>query len=171
MLSRAQHTEQVFDQMAHNTSQNLQASVADKPLSSEITPASSRLDFLLVEDNPINLKLLVKFCTKHNFQNRSATDGLYALEAYKDAMCKPDIIIMDISMPRMDGLESTRAIRAFERENHLKRSHIVALTAVVSSEASDKAHAAGCDLFIPKPASFAKLLQVAEEWRNGQRAT
>jgi CheY-like chemotaxis protein len=64
---------------------------------------------------------------------------------------------MDINMPIMDGMESTRCIREFEKENELKRSNIIALTGLASAQAQQEAEASGIDVFLPKPVKFAEL--------------
>lgn len=65
--------------------------------------------------------------------------------------------MMDISMPVMDGMESTRRIREFEGENGLGRAQVIALTGLASKEAQSEAMAAGIDVFLPKPVKFAEL--------------
>jgi CheY-like chemotaxis protein len=64
---------------------------------------------------------------------------------------------MDISMPVMDGLEATRRIREFERENKLPQTNIIALTGLASADAQRDAESAGVDVFMPKPVRFAEL--------------
>lgn len=128
------------------------------------TPA---LHVLLVDDNKINRNLLVMFMKKHKFSYAEAEDGQEALDAYK-ASCLPgphsdapsrrfDYVLMDISMPVMDGMESTRRIREFEKENGLKKADVIALTGLASAQAQQEAEAAGIDVFLPKPVKFAEL--------------
>lgn len=70
-----------------------------------------------------------------------------------------DFVLMDISMPVMDGMESTRKIREFEQEHGLKKTKIIALTGLASAQAQIDAASAGIDLFLPKPVKFAELRQ------------
>ena len=125
------------------------------------------LHALLVDDNKINRQLLVMFMKKHKFSYEEAEDGQEALDAYK-ASCLPgpqsdapsrrfDVVLMDISMPVMDGMESTRRIREFEKENGLKKSNVIALTGLASAQAQQEAEASGIDVFLPKPVKFAEL--------------
>jgi CheY-like chemotaxis protein len=129
--------------------------------------APAPLHALLVDDNKINRQLLVMFMKKHKFSYAEAEDGQEALDAYK-ASCLPgphsdapsrrfDVVLMDISMPVMDGMESTRRIREFEKENGLTKSNIIALTGLASAQAQQEAEASGIDVFLPKPVKFAEL--------------
>lgn len=122
---------------------------------------------LLVDDNAINLKLLVVFAQRQNLRYMEATNGLEALNVYKKEATsngppsKPfDFILMDLSMPVMDGLESTRSIRQFESENHLKKSNIVALTGLASAQDQRDAYDAGVDEYLVKPVKFADIKRV-----------
>jgi CheY-like chemotaxis protein len=129
--------------------------------------AAAPLHALLVDDNKINRQLLVMFMKKHKFSYTEAEDGQEALDAYK-ASCLPgphsdapsrrfDVVLMDISMPVMDGMESTRRIREFEKENGLTKSNVIALTGLASAQAQQEAEASGIDVFMPKPVKFAEL--------------
>jgi len=142
---------------------SLQALVAPPPQPTNIAP----LHALLVDDNSINRQLLVMFMKKHKFSYVEAADGQEALDAYK-ASCLPgphsdapsrrfDVVLMDISMPVMDGMESTRHIREFEKENGLTKSNVIALTGLASAQAQQEAEASGIDVFMPKPVKFAAL--------------
>jgi CheY-like chemotaxis protein len=123
------------------------------------------LNCLAVDDNPINLRLLRSFVEKLGHRHVLAKNGLEALEAYKTStlettpptISRVDVILMDINMPEMDGLESTRQIRAYERDNSLPPVTIIALTGVASSETQQEAHASGVNLFLIKPVRLAEL--------------
>lgn len=131
---------------------------------------------LLVDDNAINLQLLVMFMKKQNLPYATASNGLLALETYQDAFspsqadttptsrhsAKPlppfTHVLMDISMPVMDGLTSTRKIRAFEAEKGITPSStIIALTGLASAEAQEDALNAGINEFLVKPVKFGEL--------------
>ncbi|KAF2444074.1 putative histidine kinase HHK9p [Karstenula rhodostoma CBS 690.94] len=122
---------------------------------------------LLVDDNAINLKLLVVFAQRQNFRYAEAVNGLQALEIYKsDALSttlpsKPfDFILMDLSMPVMGGLESTRSIRQFEQERGLQPSTIVALTGLASAQDQQEAIDSGIDMYLVKPVKFGDIKRI-----------
>ncbi|KAK5125214.1 hypothetical protein LTR85_000890 [Meristemomyces frigidus] len=128
---------------------------------------SSAPRVLVVDDNKINLQLLVMFMKKLSYPYAEAENGLEALEKFKKAY-RPgddgqaagrrfDYILMDISMPVMNGMDATRRIREFEKENKMKRTTIIALTGLASAQAQSEAEAAGIDVFLPKPVKFAEL--------------
>lgn len=130
-------------------------------------PTGSR-HVLLVDDNKINLQLLVMFMKKCGFSYTEAENGQEALDRYTEA-CIPasqatgpgrqrfDFVLMDISMPVMDGIEATKRIREFERENVISATTIIALTGLASADAQRDAKSAGVDVFMPKPVRFAEL--------------
>lgn len=134
---------------------------------------------LLVDDNPINLKLLAAFAQRIGLSYATAYDGIEAVRLYKKAATERetpfDCIFMDISMPNMDGFQATSAIRYFEDQQRKARgesraengdedckivgwsSHIVALTGLGSEEARRMARDSGFDLFLVKPVKFRDL--------------
>jgi CheY-like chemotaxis protein len=147
-----------------------------RPFPSTITPLSAGASesgeyfnprVLLVDDNAINLKLLVVFAKRQNLRYQEATNGLEAFETYKNEAnsasppTKPfDFVLMDLSMPVMDGLTSTRQIRQFESKNGLARSHIVALTGLASAQDQRDAQEAGVDMYLVKPVKFADIKRI-----------
>jgi signal transduction histidine kinase/DNA-binding NarL/FixJ family response regulator len=119
---------------------------------------------LLVEDNPINLKLLTTFMAKLKHPYLTATDGLEAVAAYKSAASSIDIILMDIQMPNMDGMQASYEIRKFEQASGLgRRVTIVALTGLASADAQEMAMLSGIDLFLTKPVPLRSLRVLMEE--------
>ncbi|PYH67204.1 uncharacterized protein BO88DRAFT_406398 [Aspergillus vadensis CBS 113365] len=107
---------------------------------------------LLVDDNHINISLLVAFTRKLGLGYLTAYNGQEALALFNRYYSRIRIVLMDISMPVMDGLESTRQIRAFE--NTLKqhaRVTIVALTGVAQADVQRDAMGSKMDLFLTKP--------------------
>lgn len=107
----------------------------------------SQLRVLVVEDNPINLKLLVSILERHEVQIDMAEDGQVAVE--KVEANEYDLIFMDVQMPRLDGMSATRAIRASSTIQN--QPVIIALTANVSPEHQEECLAAGMNDFLPKP--------------------
>lgn len=122
--------------------------------------------FLLVDDNPINLRILISYMKKLGHPFTCASNGLEAFEAFQKS-CGQDaedfkFVFMDISMPVMDGLESTRRIRALEIERGLSRCSIFALTGLASASAQQEAFASGVDLFLTKPVRLKELSKILE---------
>ncbi|GAM86267.1 hypothetical protein ANO11243_042790 [Dothideomycetidae sp. 11243] len=118
---------------------------------------------LLVEDNELNMRLLVAWARKLNQPFEQAWNGLDAVKAYTADPSSFLLVLMDVSMPVMDGLAATREIRNHEKQKSLTRCRIVALTGVASAEARRDAEAAGIDVFITKPASLNLVRQLIED--------
>lgn len=103
-------------------------------------------NILIVDDNPQNLKLARVLLVSHGYTVRTAIDAEDAMKAL--AEFTPRLILMDIQLPGMDGLELTRALRLDPARRNIV---IVALTAYAMKGDEEKAIAAGCDGYITKP--------------------
>jgi CheY-like chemotaxis protein len=101
---------------------------------------------LIVDDNPTNLKLASHVLEAEGYKVDLATDAEQALELLQHMT--PDLILMDIALPRMDGLTLTRKIKADEKLKHIP---VVAVTAFAMKGDDQKALDAGCDGYITKP--------------------
>jgi two-component system, cell cycle response regulator DivK len=101
---------------------------------------------LIVDDNPVNLKLARVVLTAEGYDVHTAADAEEALDVLRQL--KPRLILMDIQLPGMDGLELTRRLKADPRMGGVI---IVGLTAYAMKGDEAKARAAGCDGYIPKP--------------------
>ena len=113
---------------------------------------------LVVDDNPINLKLVSDLLEFEGHEILKAVDAEEAQLVLADVL--PELILMDIALPGMDGLTLTRKLKATERT---RRIPIVALTAFAMKGDDQKALAAGCDGYITKPIDTRKFpRQVAE---------
>jgi CheY-like chemotaxis protein len=113
---------------------------------------------LVVDDNPRNLKLAFDVLEDAGYEVIEAVDAEEAQSMIDRNL--PDLILMDIALPGMDGLTLTRKIKANERTKHIR---IIALTAFAMKGDDQKALAAGCDGYITKPIDIHQLLvQVAE---------
>ncbi|KAL4807885.1 hypothetical protein BDV18DRAFT_109671 [Aspergillus unguis] len=123
----------------------------------EQTPVRHNHHLLIVDDNDINVKLLATFATKINCTYDTASNGLAALNMYKSSSRRYDLILMDISMPVMDGIIATNEIRQFEQDSSLERSRIMAVTGVGSIDMQQRAMAAGVDEYVMKPVSLGAL--------------
>lgn len=111
--------------------------------------AVSDLSVIVVDDNPINARLLSTVLRRSGIEPRVASGGQQAIDLYRET--PPDLILMDIQMPEMDGLEATRRIRDLEISQSLPRCRIVAVTANVLTANRTIAMEAGMDDFLGKP--------------------
>lgn len=105
-----------------------------------------KLIIMVVEDNPVNLKLVGDLLDIEGFEVYPCADAEIALEALKNVY--PDLILMDVALPGMDGIELTRILKADEKTKDIT---IVALTAYAMKGDREKALAAGCTGYITKP--------------------
>ncbi|KAF7712770.1 Uncharacterized protein PECH_007344 [Penicillium ucsense] len=115
---------------------------------------------LVVDDNNINLKILATYMRKIGCSYETASNGLIALEKYKASPRRFDFVLMDISMPVMDGLTSTSKIRQHEKEHSLESSCILAVTGVASDNMQQQAIAAGINDYLIKPLSLQGLRKI-----------
>ncbi|KAE9966634.1 hypothetical protein BLS_006882 [Venturia inaequalis] len=134
-----------------------------------IRPSEGGMRVLLVEDNEINMKLLVAYMRKLKLNHTTAINGLEALNAYKEAAGAFDVIFMDISMPIMDGIQSARHIRLYERENVLPPVALIALTGAANPTTRQEAFASGVDLYLTKPIAMKSLKSMLEDLRRDGR--
>lgn len=110
---------------------------------------------LLVEDNEINRDMMVRRLQRRGYTVVAAMDGQQAVEMAR--LERPDLILMDMSLPVMDGWEATREIK---RQPGLREIPIVGLTAHAMIGDRDMAVMAGCDEFATKPVQFDKLMEL-----------
>jgi CheY-like chemotaxis protein len=101
---------------------------------------------LVVDDNPTNLKLIADLLSFEGYEVFHAMDAEEAQVLLSGTL--PDLILMDIALPGMDGLSLTRLLKADARTSHIR---IIALTAFAMKGDDEKALAAGCDGYITKP--------------------
>jgi two-component system cell cycle response regulator DivK len=101
---------------------------------------------LIVDDNPANLKLTSILLRTHGYDARTAPDAEQALKGLETF--RPSVILMDIQLPGMDGLELTRRLKAAPQTRDIV---IIALTAYAMKGDEERALAAGCDGYIAKP--------------------
>ena len=115
---------------------------------------------LLVEDNPINQRVALKILEKKDYKVDTADNGALALEALKNK--EYDIVLMDIQMPEMDGLEATQQIR--KNLDQGRRLPIIAMTANALKGDREKCIDAGMDDYVSKPVRPAELFKTLENW-------
>ena len=107
---------------------------------------------LVVEDEEDNMNLLVQVLTYRGCQVLTAVDGREAITTAQQQV--PDLILMDLSLPALDGWEATRAIKGIPELSHIP---VVALTAHAMVGDRERALAAGCDGYISKPIEVLKF--------------
>ncbi len=112
---------------------------------------------LLVEDNELNRDMLSRRLVRNGYDVLIAEDGAKGLSAATDG--KPDLILMDMSLPVIDGWEATRRLKA---EPQTQSIPVIALTAHAMSSDREKAVAAGCDDYDTKPVELERLLAKIE---------
>lgn len=113
----------------------------------------SQYNVLAVDDIPINLVLVQKMLAKFNFKMRTAANGQQALDAVAEQ--KPDLILLDLMMPGIDGFEVIRRLKENPETTDIR---IVILSALNTNEDVVKGFSAGADDFIMKPIIMEKLL-------------
>ncbi len=127
------------------------------------------LNVLLAEDNDINAMLATKMLTNLNCRVERVLDGREAVQRVKSALRDGnefDVILMDVHMPEMDGLQATREIREFQRGSAGIPATIVAVTANAFAEDREQCFAAGMDYYLAKPFDPAELAAILSESRN-----
>ncbi|TVY79648.1 Peroxide stress-activated histidine kinase mak2 [Fusarium oxysporum f. sp. cubense] len=119
---------------------------------------------LLVEDNHINLKILAAYMKKLQIRYDKAVNGKEAVEKYTQPPGDFICILSDISMPVMNGFEAARLIRAFEREEGIKKGvPIFAISGLATEEAQREARGSGFNLFLAKPVKLHVLGEILKE--------
>lgn len=116
-----------------------------------ISPPSQKKNVLLVEDYEPNIIVATAMLDHFNYTYDIAVNGSQALRQFRQHHY--DLILMDIQMEGMDGLESTKRIRQYELENNLRQTPIIAMTAHVQEKDKNKCLEIGMNDFIPKPFS------------------
>jgi two-component system, cell cycle response regulator DivK len=122
---------------------------------------------LLVEDNEMNRDMLSRRLIRKGYEVVMATDGQQGVSMATSE--RPDLILMDMSLPVIDGWEATRQVKA---DNATKAIPVIALTAHAMSGEREKCLAAGCDEYDTKPVEFNRLVEkiVALLAKNGVQA-
>ena len=110
---------------------------------------------LYVEDNFQNKRLVRKMLAARGYEVIEAEDGLTGVEMALHE--QPDLILMDISLPGIDGVEATQRIKSFEGTRHIP---VIALTANAMRGDRERFLAAGCDDYLSKPISMSELLEM-----------
>jgi two-component system, cell cycle response regulator DivK len=114
---------------------------------------------LIVEDNALNMKLFNDVLEAHGYTILQSNDGLNALQIAR--LHRPDLILMDIQLPVVSGLEITKQLKSDEE---LRGIPVIAVTAFAMKGDAEKIRQAGFDGYLTKPISIAGFLQVVEQY-------
>ena len=112
---------------------------------------------LIVEDNELNMKLFNDLLEAHDYETVTTRDGTKALELARDT--KPDLILMDIQLPEVSGLDITKQLKA---EGDLKSIPVIAVTAFAMKGDEDKIRECGCEGYISKPISISDFIETIQ---------
>lgn len=123
-----------------------------------------KIRVLIAEDNVVNQLVISSMLSSQPVTIELAENGSVCIEKFKKF--KPDIVIMDVSMPVMDGLDAARAIRAHEVEANLKRTPIIGATAHVMDEDRQKCRDAGMDDYVSKPIRKDTIISMLRKWSS-----
>ena len=113
---------------------------------------------LIVEDNELNMKLFHDLLEAHNYDTLQTRDGNEALELAREH--RPDLILMDIQLPEVSGLEVTKWIK---EDADLRSIPVIAVTAFAMKGDEEKIRSGGCEAYIAKPISVATFLETIEK--------
>lgn len=114
---------------------------------------------LIVEDNDLNMKLFHDLLEAHGYDTIQTKDGLEALRLAREF--RPDLILMDIQLPEVSGLEVTKWIK---EDDELRAIPVIAVTAFAMKGDEEKIREGGCEDYIAKPISVASFLQTVERF-------
>jgi two-component system cell cycle response regulator DivK len=116
---------------------------------------------LVVEDNELNMKLFHDLLESQGYKILQTKDGMEALSLAREH--RPDLILMDIQLPEVSGLEVTRWIKEDEALSHIP---VIAVTAFAMKGDEEKIRQGGCEAYIAKPISVATFLQTIQTYLN-----
>ena len=127
------------------------------------SPHPVRKTVLVVEDNELNLKLLNDILEYHGYTVFTSRLGAPALELARQY--SPDLILMDIQLPDISGMEAARRLKGDEQTRTIP---IIAVTAFAMSGDEAKILASGCDAYVSKPFNVLEFLKIVERWTTSR---
>ncbi|MDG1995856.1 MAG: response regulator [Emcibacteraceae bacterium] len=114
---------------------------------------------LVVEDNDLNMKLFCDLLDAHAYETVQTQEGMKALELARNE--KPDLILMDIQLPEVSGLEVTKWIK---EDDELKSIPVIAVTAFAMKGDEEKIREGGCEAYIAKPISISHFIETIRKF-------
>jgi two-component system cell cycle response regulator DivK len=123
------------------------------------TARQSSKKVLIVEDNDLNMKLFNDLLEAHGYNTLQTRDGVEALKLARQH--RPDLILMDIQLPEISGLEVTKWLK---EDDDLRSIPVIAVTAFAMKGDEEKIRSGGCEAYIAKPISVASFLRTVERF-------
>jgi two-component system, cell cycle response regulator DivK len=117
---------------------------------------------LIVEDNELNMKLFNDLLLAQGLNTLQTSSGLEAIDLVKAH--KPDLVLMDIQLPEVSGLDVTKWLKA---DNELKHIPIIAVTAFAMKGDEERILEGGCEAYLSKPISVSKFLETVKNYIGG----
>ena len=114
---------------------------------------------LVVEDNDLNMKLFCDLLEAHDYKTLQTRDGTQVLDIVREH--QPDLILMDIQLPEVSGLDVTKWLKADEELKHIP---VVAITAFAMKGDEEKIRSGGCEAYIAKPITVTKFLETVQQF-------
>jgi two-component system, cell cycle response regulator DivK len=136
-------------------------------VTTELSPgvtAAMQKTVLVVEDNELNMKLFNDLLEAHGYKVVQTRDGLSALEIARKHV--PDLILMDIQLPEVSGIEVTKWLK---EDEELKRIPVIAVTAFAMKGDEQKIRESGCEAYISKPISVMSFLQTIDKFLKKEK--
>jgi two-component system cell cycle response regulator DivK len=130
------------------------------------SPQSAAKRILVVEDNDLNMKLLNDVLEAHGYAVLTTTEGAVAVDWARQY--RPDVILMDLQLPDMSGLDATRQLKA---DAETRAIPVIAVTAFAMAGDERKALDHGCDAYVAKPIVLRDLLGLIAEFVGGTRGS
>ncbi|MGR5143824.1 ATP-binding protein [Photobacterium sp. DNB23_23_1] len=155
---------QAFSIGTHDNKKQPQSSHADTCTKTDI--AAKKQTILIVEDNKINQQVVCINLKRAGYEYLIANNGQEAVTLYKQHHQQIGLILMDCMMPVLNGFEATLAIRAWEQQQTLDRSHIIALTASILDDDIQQCFDSGMDDYLPKPFKRDVLIEKLQKQTN-----
>jgi two-component system cell cycle response regulator DivK len=120
---------------------------------------SAQKTVLIVEDNELNMKLFHDLLDAHGYKTLQTRDGMEALEMAREH--RPDLILMDIQLPEVSGLEVTKWLK---EDDELASIPVIAVTAFAMKGDEEKIREGGCEAYIAKPISVGQFLETVRRF-------
>ena len=117
---------------------------------------------LIVEDDELNMKLFTDLLEAQGYEVFQTQDGLKALDMAREH--RPDLILMDIQLPEVSGIDVTKWLKA---DDELKHIPVIAVTAFAMKGDEEKIRASGCEAYISKPISVSHFLETVADFLKG----